>query len=86
MPAVLWSNGQVDEAGTWRFLLDLVRKTQWEQMDDADFRAALAKRAWRWSRTSVDITDCSPRLVFRELERAGLVEILPDNFDPKELI
>lgn len=74
MHRVIWSNGKVDEARTWTGLLDQIREDQWRGYTDWEFRAEMAKRAWRWSRTSIDM-GASPRRFFHELERAKLIII-----------
>ena len=81
---VRWSNGHVDAAPTWQGLLNGVRKTQWTPWDEEMFRAVLAKRAYRWSGTSID-AGARPARLFRELQRAGLVEILNPYDDEKEI-
>lgn len=83
MATVRWSNGQIDRARSWEDLLDLVRKTQWAVMDEDEFRGVMAKRAWRWSHTSVD-TGATAEEFFAELQRAKLIEVLNDNDDGKE--
>lgn len=72
---VRWSNGHVDSASTWQGLLDKVRKSQWWAWSEEEFRLVLAKRSLRWSATEIDI-DGDAELLFRELERARLVEVL----------
>ena len=47
MHRVIWSNGKVDEARTWTGLLDQIREDQWRGYTDWEFRAEMAKRAWR---------------------------------------
>lgn len=72
---VRWSNGHVDTARTWQTLLDRIRYSQWTVWTEEQFRAVLAKRALRWSGTEIDYL-ARPRRLFRELERAGMVEVL----------
>lgn len=81
---VRWSNGQVDAAPTWQALLDRVRETQWHTWTEEQFRLVLAKRAVRWSGYEIDI-DASPRDLFLQLEEAGLVLVLADHEDDKEV-
>lgn len=80
---IRWSNGQVDAAPTWDALLHRVRTTQWSVMDDEEFRGVMAKRAWRWSGTSI-ATDGTAEQFIAEWARALLVEILDDADDGKE--
>jgi len=75
MPSIRWSNGMVDKAGTWQEILDHVRATQWFDMPEDEFRAVLATRALRWSKTIVD-PSLPARDLFFALEEAKLVEIL----------
>jgi hypothetical protein len=75
MHTITWSSGRVDQAPTWQAMLDLVRADQWAEYDSEDgFRAELAKRAYRWSTTAIDI-GAPPRRFFLELERARLIII-----------
>jgi hypothetical protein len=74
---VRWSNGHVDSAATWQELLDKLRAAQWHPWDEDEFRVVLSKRCARWSGTEIDAWG-TPRQLFRELERARLVEILRD--------
>jgi len=80
---VRWSNGSVTAAATWQELLDKVRQLQWWDWSEDTFRQILAKRAERWSSTVIDF-DAPPDELFRELERAGLVEILGQNDNDRE--
>lgn len=80
---VRWSNGSVTAAGDWQELLDKVRRLQWWDWDEETFRLILAKRAERWSRTVID-HDAPPDELFRELERAQLVEILGETDNDRE--
>lgn len=77
MVRVRWSNNRIDAAPTWEELEKRVRVDQWGEFTEEEFRAVMAKRAWRWSRTDID-TDGSSELFFRELERAGLVLVETD--------
>jgi hypothetical protein len=73
-PNVTWSNGDTMTAPTWEALEQRVRKVQWHRYAPDDFREAMAKRAWRWSGTRVDVYGTSEEF-FIELERAQLVVI-----------
>lgn len=81
---VRWSNGHVDAAPDWQALLDKVRLTQWHYWDEQAFRNVIAKRAMRWSGTEID-SQAPPEMLFRELERARLVEILGPYDDELEV-
>lgn len=74
MHRILWTNGHLDQALTWQGLLDIVRTTQWRDLDEYEFRAEMAKRAFRWSGVEID-AGAPPRRFFHELARAGLVLI-----------
>jgi hypothetical protein len=74
MPTITWSNGQQDSASTWEALEELVRETQWRYYTPEGFRTAMAKRAWRWSRTEID-PDVDAETFFAELAHAKLVTI-----------
>lgn len=74
MRAVTWSNGHIDRARTWQALLDGIRATQWHDYSEEEFRAVMAKRAWRWSKTEIDI-GAPPARFFEELEYAKLLVI-----------
>jgi hypothetical protein len=78
MPTIRWSNGQEDKAATWDDLLDRVRRTQWHTMTEDEFRAVLAVRALRWSKTEIDPTLPAQDL-FYALEQAHLIEIITDH-------
>lgn len=73
--AVRWSNGQLDRAESWEALEDALRLDQFSEFTPDEFRAVLAKRAWRWSGTRVD-TDISSAEFFMELAWAKLIEIV----------
>lgn len=75
MPTIRWSNGQTDKAATWQDLLDAVRESQWWAMPEDEFRAVLASRAYRWSRTKID-RDAAPADLFAALAKAHLIEII----------
>lgn len=74
MHRIIWSNGKVDQASTWQGLLDRIRGDQWRGYAEWEFRAEMAKRAWRWSHTSIDM-GARPRRFFQDLERAKLIII-----------
>lgn len=74
MKAVTWSNGRVDRAPTWQKLLDKIRADQWHDYDEDEFRAVMAKRAWRWSKTEIDM-GAAPARFFEELEFAKLLVV-----------
>lgn len=76
-PTIRWSNGQRDTAPTWEALEDKVRAVQWWEYEPDEFRQAMAKRAYRWSRTEI-VTAGPSEAFFRELERAHLIEIVTD--------
>jgi hypothetical protein len=76
--AVTWSNGQVDKAPTWEELEEHIRLTQWWAMTPDEFRAAMQKRADRWSATAISTVGTSEQF-FHELQRAGLVRIGDEN-------
>lgn len=79
MHTITWSNGTVDQAPTWQRMLDTVRSTQWsEYLSEEAFRAEMAKRAYRWSGTVIDI-GARPAAFFRELERARMI-VIGDEF------
>jgi hypothetical protein len=80
---VRWSNGSVTGAATWQELLDKVRQLQWWDWSEENFRMVLAKRADRWSNTTIDF-DAPADELFRELQRAGLVEILGQDDNDRE--
>jgi len=77
MPNIRWSNGMIDKAPTWQAVLDRVRETQWVEIPEDEFRAVLATRALRWSKTYVDPA-LTPRDLFYALADAKLIEILDD--------
>ena len=77
MVTIRWSNGQEDSADTWQELLDRVRKFQWSVMPEDEFRGVIAKRAWRWTLTSID-AELPPAGLFAEMERAKLIEIIDE--------
>lgn len=83
MAAVLWSNGKVDQAATWDDLEGKVRQDQWWDLSPDEFRGAMQKRAWRWSHTRI-VTAGTSEQFFAELARAGLVEIVDENYDAKD--
>lgn len=74
MRAVTWSNGRVDRATSWQKLLDKIRADQWREYTEEEFRAAMAKRAWRWSKTEIDM-GATPARFFEELQYAKLLVI-----------
>ena len=74
MHTITWSNGSRDTARTWQALLDRIRRAQWIEMEEDEFRAEMGKRAWVWSETVIDI-GASPRRFFEELERARMIQI-----------
>ncbi len=80
---VRWSNGHVDSAPSWQDLLDKVRMSQWHAWTEDEFRQVLGKRAIRWNGTFIDTT-AEPEALFREMERAHLVEILDPTDDDRE--
>jgi hypothetical protein len=81
MVAIRWTNDDVDEAPTWQALLDLVRETQWHVYEtELEFREAMAHRCEVWSGTAID-PGGTPEELFRELERARLIEIVADVSD-----
>lgn len=76
MPAILWPDGRVQRAPTWAALLGAVGSLPWNAHLDADkLLHVLARRAWVWSGTDVDVWG-SARTVFAELERAGMLRVL----------
>lgn len=74
MPTIRWSNGVEDKAATWQELLDRVRTTQWNAINEIEFRGVLATRAYRWSLTKIDAY-AEPGDLFRALAKAHLIEI-----------
>ena len=74
MPAVEWSNGQVDRAPTWQGLLDKIRRVQWRRLDEDAFRFEMSKRALLWSGTKIDM-GAPPKDFFKELQRAHMLVV-----------
>ena len=83
MPAVRWSNDQVDEAPTWEALEDLVREDQWSVYEPDEFRVEMQRRSAVWSGTQIATTGNS-RSFFEELARAGLIEIVNQSEETDE--
>lgn len=74
MVAVVWSNGQRDEAATWDGLLEAIRLSQPRSYGPVAFRKELARRAQLWSGFRIDHT-LPARKLFKELEYAKVVII-----------
>lgn len=75
MVAVLWSNGQRDEAETWDALLEKVRLSQPRKYGPVQFRRELQRRARLWAGFHIDET-LPARKLFQELEYAKVVVIV----------
>lgn len=75
MVGVEWSDGRQQWAPTWQALLDETREYQWSHVSERTFRAELAKRAIRWSRTEIDPWLPAGKL-FKELERARMLIVI----------
>lgn len=73
-----WTNGKIDEAGTYEALEDLVRADQFREYGPVEFREEMAKRAYRWSLAKIDTTGTSEDFI-RELAYARLVRIDDDS-------
>lgn len=76
---IMWTNGKIDKADTWQELMDNVRGDQWSEfIAEYEFRAALAKRAYRWSGARID-DEAPVDEFFRLLSAAGLIRIIIGN-------
>ena len=74
MPMVRWPDGSTLSAETWEEMLELLAGEQWTPTSGARVRREMARRARRWSGTTID-TDGTPEHFFQELERAQLLTI-----------
>jgi hypothetical protein len=72
---VEWSDGRQVWAPTWQGMFDAVKDDQWSEYDARAFRAEMAKRAIRWSRTEIDPWLPTPKF-FKELQRARLLIVI----------
>lgn len=75
MPAVIFTNGSIMEAKSWKELEELLRADEWNPSKKLKFRLEFGRRAWNWSRSVVDI-EAGSRRFFRQLERAGMLRII----------
>mgnify|MGYP001618925410 CR=1 FL=1 len=79
MPAVLWADGRTQRADTWQGLLDGVRNLPWNRhMDEGKFRDVMARRAHIRSGLNI-LAHGSPRSLFVDLARAGVLRIVRDS-------
>lgn len=83
-PTIRWSNGHVENAPTWEILEAKVCEAQWWEYEPEEFRAAMAKRAYRWSGVDIDITGTSEEF-FAQLRGARLIEYVTDDNEREDI-
>lgn len=75
---IRWPDGKEYGGNSWSDLLRRINALPWnEHMDESEFRQELARRAYVWSETIVNPA-APPATLFRELAKAGALEILSD--------
>lgn len=72
---VRWPDGSEDQSETFGQLLKSLLSWQWRRMSMPQFKRELANRAAVWSATHIE-TEATGQEFFRELERAGMLEII----------
>jgi hypothetical protein len=78
MATVIFADGAVLSAATWRELEQALREDSWNNSPDkGSFREELAQRAWNWSESALH-TEGSSRRLFAELEDAGMARVVDE--------
>lgn len=77
MAEVIFADGTIFTAETWRDLEQAVRADEWNPKPKLKFRLEIGRRAYNWSGKVVDLEAGSRRL-FQQLERAGMLRIVSD--------